>query len=647
MEDILSIDFLSKYKTIEPPFGGNGLGYIVYKRTYSREIPGLNRSEEWWETVARCVNGAQKIGADYTKAEAERIYDYIFNLKCSFAGRALWQLGTDMIDQFGGPSLLNCWVTSIEKIEDFEYLMDNLMLGGGVGFSIERANVHSFPKVKSGVSITHIPSNDADFIVPDSRSGWSALLRRVLKSYLYNGKSFTYSTILVRGKGAPLRTFGGTASGPEVLVEGIGEICEILRNREGKKIRSIDALDIANIIGKIVVAGSARRSAQLAAGDPDDYLFLRAKRWDKGNIPPYRGNSNNSILADDYEEIIDEVWNGYMGNGEPYGFLNRKLARTMGRLGEKANDSKVIGTNPCSEIWLEDGECCNLAEIFLPKIDSYKELCDISKLLYKTQKAITGLWFPYEKTRNVVKRNRRLGQGITGWLQASEKQISWISKCYDELKQFDEEWSAKKGINKSIKLTTVKPSGTLSLLPFVTPGIHPGYSRYFIRRVRIGSHDPLVQLCRNHGYKVSYDIGVDGRENHLFSVVEFPCEYPESTIIAENLTAIDQLEWVVKAQELWSDNSISVTVYYKKEEMEDIKDWLKKNYKNKIKSVSFLLHADHGFKMAPYEPISQADYEKTLAKIKEIKSSDFESANSASASDDLDLECDGGACPIK
>ena len=206
-------------------------------------------------------------------------------------------------------------------------------------------------------------------------------------------------------------------------MEGIAEICELLSNREGKKIRSIDALDIANIIGKIVVAGSARRSAQLAAGDPDDYLFLRAKRWDKGNIPPHRGNSNNSILADDYDEIIDEVWNGYLGNGEPYGFLNRKLARTMGRIGEKANDSKVIGTNPCSEIWLEDGECCNLAEIFLPRVESYKELCDISKLLYKTQKAITGLWFPYEKTREVVKRNRRLGQGITGWLQATEKQV--------------------------------------------------------------------------------------------------------------------------------------------------------------------------------------------------------------------------------
>lgn len=641
VSSILSEKFLGGYSQKSPPFGGNGLGYLVYKRTYAREIEELGIKEEWWQTVARCVEGAQAIGADYSQAEAERLYDYVFNLKGSFSGRALWQLGTNMIDKFGGPSLLNCYFTNIEGIKDFEFLMTHLMLGGGVGFSVERSSIHSFKKIKTAVVINHKKTNDADFIVPDSRQGWAALLSKVLTAFFETGDSFSYSTILIRGKGATLKTFGGTASGPEVLIEGIDDICGILAMREGKKIRSIDALDICNVIGKIVVAGSARRSAQIAAGDPDDYLFLRAKRWDKGNIPAYRANSNNSILADSFDEIIEEVWNGYMGNGEPYGLLNRKLARQYGRLGEKVNDSKVIGTNPCSEIWLEDGENCNLSEIFLPRVESREELYDLSKLLYKTQKAITSLHFPFAKTRETSYRNRRLGLGITGWLQSSKSQIGWLDGCYKSLRKFDESWSKKKGINKSIKLTTVKPSGTLSLLPFVTPGIHPGYSRYFIRRVRIGSHDPLVNICRELGYPVKFDRGIDGRENPLLCVVEFPCEYPEGTVLASSLTAIDQLEWVVKAQTLWSDNAVSVTVYYKKEELPGIKDWLKENYGKKVKSVSFLLHEDHGFEMAPYEPISKEEYEKLKSKITPISRVD------EVGEDDLGVECDGGACPIK
>jgi adenosylcobalamin-dependent ribonucleoside-triphosphate reductase len=300
--------------------------------------------------------------------------------------------------------------------------------------------------------VRHEKTNDADFIVGDSRNGWSALLGKVLKSYFETGESFTYSTILVRGYGASLKTFGGTASGPEVLIEGIQNISDILNARVGKKIRSIDALDIANIIGKIVVAGSARRSAQIAIGDPDDFLFLKAKNWGKGDIPAWRANSNNSIYADAYDEIIDEFWKGYDGSGEPYGLINRNLIRKNGRLGEKVNDNKVIGTNPCGEIGLEDGEPCNLAEIFLPNISSKEELFDVSALLYKTQKAITTLAYPYKKSQDVIERNRRLGQGITGWLQATEEQLSWVDDAYKNLKAVDEKWSNEIKINKSIKL---------------------------------------------------------------------------------------------------------------------------------------------------------------------------------------------------
>lgn len=641
--NILSDEFINSYATKTPNWGFNGLGEIVYRRTYSRDIESLGRKEFWHETIARCINGAQAIGAGYTKEEAERLFDYIFNLKGIFAGRSLWQLGTPLVEKMSGVSLVNCWFTNISSVDDFKFLMDHLMVGGGVGFSVERSTVYGMPKVKKVEFIRHERTNDADFIVPDSRQGWSSLLGKVMSSYFETGESFTYSTILIRGFGAPLKTFGGTASGPEVLIEGIADICNILDQRVGKSMRSIDALDIANIIGKIVVAGSARRSAQIAIGDPDDVLFLRAKNWGKGDIPGWRANSNNSIFADSDEELIDEFWKGYDGSGEPYGLINRKLIRKYGRLGEKVNDSKVVGTNPCGEIGLEDGEPCNLAEIFLPNIQSKEELIDLSQLLYKTQKAITTLYYPYKKSRDVIARNRRLGQGITGWLQSTSEQLSWVSECYKELKNFDSEWSKSIGINESIKLTTVKPSGTLSLLAGVTPGIHPAYAKFYIRRVRMGSNDPLVSYCRDKGYKVFYDVGIDGKENHGICVVEFPCQTPEHAILAKELSAIDQLEWVVKAQSEWADNNVSVTVYYRKEELGDIKKWMAKNYSNKIKSVSFLLHSDHGFALAPYEEIDEEMYIKLKSKIKESMSF-VDKLNNLSIDN---LDCDTGSCPVK
>lgn len=641
--NIITEEFVSQYVNKTPPWGFSGLGEIVYKRTYSRDIEELGRKEEWHETIARCINGAQKIGAGYTQDEAERLFDYVFNLKGIFSGRSLWQLGTPLVEKMSGVSLVNCWTTTISKVEDFKFLMDHLMVGGGVGYSVERAMVHDFPKVKKVSGITHQKTNDADFIVPDSRQGWSSLLEKVLNSYFYSGQSFTYSTILIRGFGAPLKTFGGTASGPEVLIEGMSEICKILDSRVGKKIRSIDALDIANIIGKIVVAGSARRSAQIAIGDPDDFLFLRAKNWGNGDIPAWRSNSNNSIYADSYDEIIEEFWKGYNGSGEPYGLINRSLMKNTGRLGEFVDDSRIIGTNPCGEISLEDGEPCNLAEIFLPNIQSKEELIDLSKLLYKTQKAITTLSYPYKKSQDVIHKNRRLGQGVTGWMQSTEEQLSWISDSYIALKEFDKQWSDQIGISPSIKLTTVKPSGTLSLLAGVTPGIHPAYAEYYIRRVRMGSGDPLVQYCREKGYHVQYDIGLDGKENHTICVVSFPCETPVHAVLAKDVTAIDQLEWVMKAQTDWADNNVSVTVYYRKEELDGIKKWLSENYTSNIKSVSFLLHSDHGFNLAPYEEITKDRYDSMYSKIK--VSGNFLDTSVGLSIDDL--ECITGACPVK
>ncbi|MDA7653829.1 hypothetical protein N8664_01445 [Verrucomicrobia bacterium] len=641
IQNIISDDFLNKYLNKQPNWGFNGLGYIVYKRTYAR-IKENGQLEEWPETVARCINGAQKIGAGYTKKEAEKLFDLVFNLKCNFAGRGLWQLGTSTVDRFGGNSLLNCWFTAIRKPEDFCFIFENLMLGGGVGYSIRREDVHEIPRIKKDVSITVKNTNDADFIVPDSREGWVRLLSKVLEAYFVTGKSFSYSTVLVRSAGKPIGGFGGTASGPEILVEGLEKITGVIKKREGKKLRSLDVLDIANIIGSVVVAGNVRRSAEIALGDPDDYLYIKAKRWDLGNIPNWRAMSNNTIYCDSYDHIAEGVWDGYAGNGEPYGFFNLRLSSKFGRTGEKAKEN-CEGTNPCGEISLADKECCNLSELYLNNISSKEELIECSTLLYKTQKAICALPFIHEDTNKIVHKNFRIGQGVTGICQGlDDNKIEWLSDCYEALKKYDKKWSKERGWPESIKLTTVKPSGTLSLLAGATPGIHPAYSQHYIRRVRMSSQDALVETCKSMGYHVEFVKNFDGTLNRDTVIVEFPCESGKNAKLAKDMKAVDQLDLIKKIQSDWSDNAVSCTVYYKKEELGEIKDWLGKHYKNNIKSVSFLLHNDHGFDQAPYEEIDENTYNKISSKVKGISSLQISKGNVLQ-----DLECEGGACPIR
>ncbi len=1014
--NILSDKFLSKYKTKQPDWGYNGLGFVVFKRTYARLKPD-GKTEDWWETVARCVEGAQKIGAEYTREEAESLYDKVFNLKCNFAGRMLWQLGTSTVDRFGANSLLNCWMVSMNEPRAFEFLFENLMLGGGVGFSIRKEDVHELPRIREGVRITALTTKDADFIVPDSREGWVKLLHQVLQAYFVTGKSFSFSTILVRGAGEKISGFGGTASGPSILVDGMTKIATILMSREGKKLRSIDVLDVCNIIGSVVVAGNVRRSAQIALGDPDDHYFIRAKNWSLGNVPNWRAMSNNTIYADSYSHVSNDLWdNGFSVNpetgfakGEPYGFFNLPLSQKWGRIKDgPMKDSTLyagpkdncVGTNPCvtgdtwvqtsegarqvndligkpfeaihhgkayqtvskgfwhsgrkkvvkvkthrgltltltpnhkllqdfdveqhwtevgdlkvgdklvlqqheSHVWgdpnetekgwllgnlvgdgtfttdtailtywgeskremlayagelikttvggrkdigtaenddhdrmclgsrslkdlaeshgirqndkydltlveqtsssfhegflqglfdadgsiqgnqekgvsvrlssvslpllrsaqrmlnrlgilsviyeersaagmkpLPDGrggikdyhcqtmhelviardnviryadrigfeepakqarlldtiasykrapyrdryvdaivsiedageadvydvtvdqvhafdangfvshncaeislasyECCNLSELYLNNIESQEELIECATLLYKTQKAICALPFLHEETNEIVHKNMRIGLGVTGVCQSLDK-VKWLDKCYRELRKLDKEWSKKRGWPQSVKLTTIKPSGTLSLLAGATPGVHPAFSQHYIRRVRMGSGDSLVKICRDLGYHVEYVLGFDGKEDHTTVVVEFPCESGANAILTKDMSALKQLELVKQLQTEWADNAVSVTVYYKPEELPEIKKWLADNYEKNIKSVSFLLFSQHGFRQAPYEEISKERYDQLRAGVKPLST-----VQANITGEILDTgECVSGICPIR
>lgn len=295
----------------------------------------------------------------------------------------------------------------------------------------------------------------------------------------------------------------------------------------------------------------------------------------------------------------------------------------------------------CAEQSLNPYETCCLAEVFLPNIESKEEFLDILELLYRINKHSLTLKSHHPETERVVHKNMRMGIGLTGILQATEEQNSWMDEGYEYLRDFDDRYSEIKEFNRSIKLTTVKPSGTLSLLPGVTPGIHPAYARYMYRRIRIAAGHELVNQCRKAGYPIEYVQNFDGSEDYNTVVVTFPFAYPENTKLAKDMTALDQLREIKRLQEKWSDNSVSCTIYYRKEEIPAIREYLQKHYRNNHKSLSFLLHSEHGFAQAPYEEITKEQYDELVSRTSIITSI------SEALEFDESAECASGHCPTR
>lgn len=622
------------------------LGYITHQRTYSRKKKDGTK-ETFSDGVERELVGIHKqLKLTLTEDEKEFYRDMRHDMKGSVAGRFMWQLGTKTVDKLGLPSLQNCAFTVIDHpVRPFTWAMDMLMLGSGVGYSVKREHIDLLPKVtKKKVTITRFDEKGADYIVPDTREGWVKLLGKVLKSYFYSGEGFTYSTQLIRGYGEPIKGFGGEASGASILVEGIDLIIKVLDDRRNQNLRPIDALDIMNIIGMIVVAGNIRRSAQIAIGDYDDEDFLRAKRWDLGSVPNWRNMSNNSVDCPDAKLLPEAFWETYQ-QGEPYGLINVALAKKVGRLGEtEYPDPLVEGFNPCAEQGLADKETCCLAEIYLPNIFSYEELLEVAKMLYRVNKHSLRLKCHHPETQEIVNSNMRMGIGITGVMMSTQEQLSWLDQCYKDLREFDKQYSKEQGFPESVKLTTVKPSGTLSLLAGVTAGVHPATAgTTYIRRIRISASSPLIDVCRSHGYHVEFQENFDGSLDKTTYVVEFPCKYPEGTVSANDMTVYEQLDMVKYMQKNWSDNSVSVTAYYEKEDLPKLRKYIEDNFGENFKTLSFLLKMGaSGFKQLPYEDISQEQYDYLIAKVKPITTTDI---------NEEDLEelgaCGLGGCPIK
>jgi adenosylcobalamin-dependent ribonucleoside-triphosphate reductase len=649
----LDSDFVDQYEDKKPPFGFNGLGELVFMRTYSR-LKADGTKELWYETCERVVNGIYTIQKRHifshrltwkekkAQRSAQEMYDRLFNMKFLGSGRGLWALGTPIIeDKQLGQALCNCAFVSTRNIrEDFAdpfcCMMDFSMCGVGCGFDTKGAGLVKVEGPDSSATIQNIT-------IEDSREGWVSSLRLLLNSYIHHTSPVEFDYSLIRPAGAEIKTFGGIAPGPQPLQDLHSELKALLNTRIGFHISERDIVDIMNLIGKCVVSGNLRRTAQIALGNPLSTEFLDLKNYEVNpDRASYGWSSNNSVVADlgmDYSHIAERT----RLNGEP-GYIWLDNARKFSRMVDYADDkdAKVCGLNPCSEQTLEDKELCNLCETFPARHEDYEDYAKTLKYAYLFAKTVTLVATTNPETNVVMFKNRRIGLSMSGVAQfithrGLHELKSWCENGYKALKYYDRLYSDWFGIPKSIKISTLKPSGSLSLLPGATPGMHYPESRFYIRRMRLDKKSKLVKPLKKAGYHIEPD--VFSKDTTL--VVEIPVDIGEGIRTAKELSMWEQLSLAAFLQKYWSDNSVSVTVTFDPEtEGHQIEQAL--NYfQYQLKAVSFLPRIEAGaYPQMPYEAIDEETYNKMVDRLKPIK------FNSSSEDAMSEKYCDGDTCSV-
>ena len=650
----LSPEFVQKFEKVKPDFGFNGLGELVFQRTYSRKDHETGKKERWVDTVQRVVNGCYTMqkrwiidnnlgwNDDVAQESAQEMFTRMFQMKFLPPGRGLWCMGTSVTEERGlYVALNNCAFVSTKDMDKspctpFLFLFDYSMLGVGVGFDTEGAG-----KVR-----IHAPNPDKShtIVIEDTREGWVNSMKNLLESFFYPDKEsvqFDYSNI--RPAGLPIKTFGGVSSGPEPLKILLEKVRDILSANVGKLITDRIIADIQNLIGTCVVAGNVRRTAEIILGDPNSEEFLNLKNYD---LHPERmghgWTSNNSVKATlgmDYTRCAELT----KMNGEP-GYFWLDNCRQYSRMNTVVDnkDHRATGTNPCCEQTLESFEMCNLVEVFLTKHESREDFNRTLKFAYLYAKSVTLGNSHWPETNRVMLRNRRIGCSLTGITQfISTKGLSilkdWCRTGYNTIQKYDDIYSDWLAIPRSIKTTTVKPSGSVSLLAGATPGMHWPESKYYIRRVRLSIHSELIEPLRAAGYKVEPCV----IQPNTTMVVEIPVFVGEMRTVNE-VTMWEQLEIAAFLQEHWSDNQVSATVTFKPQtEGDQIKHALD-YYQYRLKGVSFLPKAPvDKYPQLPYEEITKEQYEESIKGIRELN---FEGVNADDAEETK--FCDGDKCVL-
>ncbi len=625
----LQREFLDKFTEMEPKWGylddaGNSLGEIIFLRTYSR-LKDDGTKETWQETCQRVIEGMftvqrehcrrNKLPWDYKKAQrtAQDAYQRMFEFKWLPPGRGIANMGASfVVDEWDGTALQNCAFVSTKTdfAEAMHFLMLASMNGVGVGLDVLGEGRH-LVKGTEGDPVEHV--------IPDTREGWAEALRTLIENHLTGGPRPVFDYSLIRPAGALIRRFGGTASGPEELEKLLVWIQNLMEERKGTHLTITDIADIANKVGHCVVSGSSRRSAEILLGPQEDE-YLDLKDFEKS---AYRMSwaymSNNSVYAEngqDYHAVAERT----RINGEP-GFVWMDETRRFGRMKDRADnrDMRAAGYNPCGEQPLESYEMCTLVESFPSRHDSIEDYLKTVKVAYLYGKTVTLLPTVFERTNAVVARNRRIGlgqSGITTYID-HHGMAQWrrlADAAYREVQRLDNTYSEWLCIRPSIRTTTVKPSGTTSLLTGDSPGVHwnPA-AKWYIRRVTMAK-GVLADAMAEAGYHVEPSLNSPSSQ----VVVSFPVASPFKR--SERDVALwEKVALAAEVQHWWSDNSVSCTAsYFADTEGQHIEPILSL-YEGRLKSISFLPMGDaSGFAQLPYENISEEQYKQMMSKVRPV-----------------------------
>lgn len=676
-------EFVAGVKHLPNPMGP--LGSFVYYRTYSRWIPEDLRREYWWETVRRSVEYNCNLVRGTTRAEAEELFLNVYHMKQFLSGRTFWSGGTEASLRYP-MSNYNCAGQVMDDFASFDELFYLLMVGAGVGVRVTFEDVVKLPPVRLGIKVLHKAyepvskeerddmttldftkkKNIVEIIVGDSKEGWQDSLNYFFKLH-YARKYRDIDTIYinynnVRPKGEKLKIFGGTASGHDSLKNMFVKIKGVFDRGEDEqyKLKPIDCMDIANIIGENVVSGGVRRTAEMVLIDAEDQEAIGAKghlymRNEEGNwvIDPeiaHRQISNNSIYfkKKPSREEIHWMLQEMRKSGEP-GFVNEEAAA------KRRKNFNVV--NPCGEILLDANGLCNLTTVNVMKFVTEEGNLDIDALhraMWLSARAgirMTCLDLELERWDMVQKRDRLIGCSLTGWQDAMnaigyglKEQAGLLRTLREAVHAAGKGYAKELDIPEPLLMTTVKPEGTLSQLPTVSSGVHFSHSPYYVRRVRISADDPLAKAVMKLEWPVYPEVNQTW-ENARTYVVEFPVKAPEGTTKGD-VSALEQLEIYRMFMNNYVDHNCSITVHVREQEWEDVEEWLWNNWDECI-ALSFLPYDDSFYEMLPYEAISKEEYEKRVAEMKPFVPSILKQFEVGEDDRELDDECYNGICPVR
>ena len=623
--------------------------YIHLSR-YARWLPEENRRETWPETVKTYFDFFDWHLKEYTKgkltkADREILEDAVLNLRVMPSMRCLMTAGDALArENIAG---YNCSYVAIDSPRAFDEILYILMNGTGVGFSVERQYVNQLPVIAEEFHPT-----DTSIVVPDSKLGWAKALKELI-AMLYTGQIPSWDLSRIRPAGAPLKTFGGRASGPQPLDDLFHFCVRIFTGAAGRKLNSLECHDLVCKIADIVVVGGVRRSALLSLSNLSDERMRSAKSGQWQGTEGQRALSNNSACYTEKPDIgifMSEWLSLYESKSGERGIFSRIACQAQAAKSGRRDPDYDFGTNPCSEIILRLLEFCNLSEIVVRADDTMatlREKVKLATILGTMQSTLTNFKYIRSTWKKNCEEERLLGVSLTGIMdsvQTNGKQDG-LPKRLEELNKIsvetNKEWAKKFGINPSAAITCVKPSGTVSQLVDASSGIHARHNPYYIRTIRADKKDPLAKMMVDAGFPVEDDV-TQPDHNHVFS---FPTEAPKEAVFRTDMSAIEQLEHWLIYQRHWCEHKPSCTVSVKESEWLEVGAWVYEHF-DEMSGVSFLPFSDHVYRQAPYIDCDKKEYREAMVNMPKnvdwLSLSSYETTDQTIGSQELACSADGG-----